>query len=58
MKLYLDLAEWHGLTFDDLKRGHWSLYADVKCLDCEKEYSLATVGDVGGKCPRCGGICL
>lgn len=49
-----------GFTAEDMRRGIWALHADVKCtdLDCAKEYSLANVGGIGGKCPRCGARCM
>jgi len=59
MKLYPDVARKQGLSDRDiLDNGTWALYADVRCQDCGKEYSLASVGGIGGPCKKCGGICL
>ena len=44
-----------GLTNEELEKGHWLVYVDVKCADCGKEHALTNT--VNGKCVRCGGKC-
>ncbi len=46
-----------GFTAEEMRKGWWTLYVDVKCEDCGKEYAASCVGGIGGKCPRCGGRC-
>jgi hypothetical protein len=58
MKFYAKVAAQLEPETISLDNGQWSLYCDVKCEDCGKEYSLAAIGGVGGPCPRCGGRCL
>jgi len=55
MKLY-NLPE-GGLTKEELERGLWAFYADVKCTECGKEAALTNVG-LMQKCPKCGGQML
>jgi hypothetical protein len=49
-----------GYTKEEMRRGIWSLDADVKCSnpECGKEYSVPQVGGIGGLCLRCGERCL
>jgi hypothetical protein len=48
-----------GFTAEEMRRGLWVLYVDVKCSnsECGKEYSAAQVGGIGGSCLRCGSRC-
>lgn len=46
-----------GLTAEELRKGHWALYADVHCDRCDRDYSVAQVGSVDGNCPKCGERC-
>lgn len=46
-----------GFTAEEMKSGHWALYADVACEDCKKVYSVAQVNGIGGICKKCGGRC-
>lgn len=56
MKIYPDPNNPHrGFTEQEIRSGHIWLYADVKCEECGKEQSLASVGGHGGKCIKCGG---
>ncbi len=50
-------TEPRGLTEEQLKKGHWQLYADVVCEDCGKEHALTNTLP-GQRCKRCGGQCL
>ena len=43
------------LSREELEKGHWALYMDVRCVDCRKEHALTNT--VNGKCVRCGGKC-
>ena len=56
MKIY---APPDGFTKEEMDRGWWSLYCDVKCTnaECGKEYSAANVGGIGGPCKKCGAPC-
>lgn len=45
-----------GLTNEELKKRHWLLYIDVKCIECGKEHALTNTNN--GKCIRCGGECV
>ncbi len=45
-----------GFTLEDMRMGNHWLRADVKCVDCGKEMSLAMAGSTdNGVCVRCGG---
>jgi len=44
-----------GLTNEEIRKGHWSIYADVKCIECGLEQALSNT--INGKCKRCGGEC-
>jgi len=58
MKLYPKSEAPEGqraFTEDEIRRGVWALYADVKCTVCGKEQTLAAAGGVGGPCVKCGG---
>ena len=44
-----------GYTAEEMRKGLWSLNADVVCEDCKKVQSVAQVGGLGGKCIKCGG---
>jgi hypothetical protein len=46
-----------GFTAEEMRRGVWSLYVDVKCEGCKADYSAPQVGGIGGSCLRCGGRC-
>jgi hypothetical protein len=49
-----------GFTAEEMRKGFWSLYVDVKCTnpECGKEYSLANVNGLGGPCKVCGWPCI
>ena len=48
-----------GLTSEEIRKGHWTIYADVKCIECGKEHALtnAIQTSTGPKCIKCGGRC-
>jgi len=52
MKMYPHHRE---LSNEELRKGHWTLYMDVKCAECGKEHALTNTNS--GRCVRCGGKC-
>ncbi len=48
-----------GLSNEEIKKGHWAIYADVVCKDCGKEHALSNCRQTpeGPRCVRCGGEC-
>lgn len=43
------------LSIEELKKGLWLLYVDVKCAECGKEHALTNTNS--SKCIKCGGRC-